>query len=94
MAGAKETAIGIASVLGLEDSPNPFLLTFQGQLLAEAADIIQLTVAECRDAGIQLSRLELDPDLFDELEGDIDVPLRLCPDLVGGVRFVRGSTDR
>lgn len=91
MAGAKETAIGIASVLGSEHSPDPFLLTFRGQVLEEAAEIIQFVLAECRDAGIMLSRIDLDPELFDELEDKLDVPTRLSLDLEAGARFVRGD---
>lgn len=91
MAGAKETAIGLATVLGSPHSPNPFLLTFRDQVLADAAEIIELTVAECRDAGIQLVRVELEADLFSELGQRLDVPVRLAPDLHGGVRFFRKS---
>ncbi|WP_152980356.1 hypothetical protein [Tsuneonella troitsensis] len=91
MSGARETAIGIATVLGSKNAPNPFLLTFQNQVLAEAGEIVRLTVAECRDAGIALTRLELDRDLFGELEGKVDLPIRYCPDLAAAVRFVRPS---
>ncbi|NTZ42884.1 hypothetical protein G7A66_07240 [Altererythrobacter sp. SALINAS58] len=91
MAGQKETAIGIATALASEHSPNPFPLSFRGQSLQEAADLVQLVVAECGDAGIKLARLELDPELFEVLEQRLIVPVRPDYRLQGSVRIFRFS---
>ncbi len=92
MAGIKETAIGIAAVLASKHGPNPVALTFKGQSLDEAADLVELVTAECGDTGIRLVRLELDPELFDVLEAKLILPMRPDPELAGAVRFYR-KTD-
>lgn len=89
MASAKEAAIGIATLLASEHAPNPVPLTFRGQSLEEAADLVLLITAECEDAGIPLQRLELDPELFVVLEHQLIIPMRPDPNLEGGVRFFR-----
>ncbi len=40
MAGMKETAIGIATLLASKHGPNPAVLTFKSQSLDEAADLV------------------------------------------------------
>ena len=47
MSGPKEIALGVASVLGIKKLPNPLVITFQGQPLREAADIVRMIVSEC-----------------------------------------------
>ena len=89
MAGPREIALGVAAVLGSEHGPNPVPLTFRGQSLQDAADLVQLIMAECGDAGILLEGLELDPELFSVLEGKLVLPLRPDPRLEGVVNFYR-----
>ncbi len=89
MASVEEMAIGIATLLASEHAPNPVPLTFRGQSLEEAADLVLLATAECGDAGIPLQRLELDPELFAVLEHKLFIPMRPDPTLEGGVRFYR-----
>lgn len=91
MAGPKETAIGIATILASEHAPNPVPLIFRGQSLQEAADLVYLVMSECEDAGIPLQRLELDPELFRILEGELLMPMHPNPMLEGGVRFYRAT---
>ncbi len=92
MAGSKETAIGIAMVLASEHAPNPVSLTIRGQTLQEAADLVYLVTAECGDAGIPLSRLELDPELFAVLEQELAIPMRPDAKLEGSVNFYRSNS--
>lgn len=89
MAGARETALGIAAVLGSEHAPNPVPVTFGGQSLQEAAEFVQLITAECGDACISLDRLELDPELFKVLEGKLLLSMHPDPRLEGSVQFYR-----
>lgn len=63
MAGPREVALGIASVLGKSGLPNPLLISCRGQTLDEAASIVEAIVSECDDAGVGIDKLELDSDL-------------------------------
>lgn len=69
MANAKEVALGIASALGSEHAPDPLPISFRGQSLSEASTIVLAILAECRDAGIALDRVQLDPELYREATG-------------------------
>ncbi len=91
MVSAKETALGIAAVLGSDQGPNPLPITFRGQSLQEAADLVQLVIAECGDAGIPLDKLELDPEFFEVLVGRLELPLRPDVRLQGCVKFYRSG---
>jgi hypothetical protein len=62
MANAKEVALGIASALGSEHSPEPLPINFRGQALPEAAAIVIAILQECRDADIALNRVVMDPE--------------------------------
>ncbi len=50
MAGIKETAIGVATLLASGQTPSPAPLTCKGQSLQEAADLFQLVTAESGNA--------------------------------------------
>ena len=51
MAGSKEVALGVASAVGKKGLPNPLVITFRGQLLSEAADVVR---GLCRAPGTML----------------------------------------
>jgi hypothetical protein len=68
MAGSKEVALGVASVLASPNAPDPFPLSFCGQTLSDAADIVLAIIRECEDAGSPIGRIEMDPDLFEEVK--------------------------
>ena len=89
MAGREEIGIGVATLLASGQAPDPLPHSFRGQTLEEAGALVLQVLAECRDAGIGIARLDLDPDLFREVGDDIHVPVRPVRDLVGGVRFYR-----
>lgn len=89
MAGGEEIGIGVATLLASQHGPDPLPLSFRGQSLEEAGSIILHILAECRDAGIAIARVELDPDLFRQIGEDVHVPVRPIEDLVGEVRFYR-----
>lgn len=63
MAGPKEIALGVASVVGTKGLPNPLVITFRGQPLREAADIVRMIVSECADTGVVVETIEIDQDL-------------------------------
>ena len=90
MVGPKEIGLGIAAVLGSQHGPNPLPPSFKGQTLSEAGDIILAVLRECRDAGVAIARLEVDPDLFQMIERGVDVPLRAASELNGEAQFWRG----
>lgn len=74
MANAKEVALGIASVLGSEHAPDPLPISFKGQSLLEAGTIVLAIIAECRDAGIALDRVQMDPELYREVTARAEAP--------------------
>ena len=89
MPGPHEIAIGIASVLGKPGLPNPMTITFRGQSLESAADIVRAIVSECADASIRIQKIELDADLHRHLiEHGYSATVHLVPQarLVGEIR--------
>lgn len=89
MTGPHEIALGIATVLGQPGLPNPMIISFRGQSLESAAEVVMAIISECEDAGIGIAKIELDPELHNNLaEGDysIAVTLRACDDLFGEIK--------
>lgn len=80
MAGAREIGIGIARALSLDSGPNPFALSFKGETVAEAAEIVSSILRECEDAAIQLEEIRLDPELFDQVRGQSGTTFSLVKD--------------
>ena len=96
MAGPHEIALGIASILGKPGLPNPMSISFRGQSLESAAEVVRAIVSECADASIGIEKIELDGDLHRHMIGQRDhtnaVPLEACDNLVGEIRlFARQS---
>ena len=94
MAGPREIALGIASVLGKPGLPNPLTISFRGQTLDDGADIVRTITTECEDAGIAVTKIEADTELHQNLiaGGYVGaVPLVACDDLVGEVRLFAGQ---
>ena len=92
MTGLQEIALGIASVLQGSRAPEPLPVTFVGQSIKEAAELVRRIVGECRDAGIALHHVELDPELawyFRDQEESIDVPIVTNAELGSEARFFR-----
>ena len=91
MAGPHEIALGIASVLGKPGLPNPMIISFRGQSLESAAEVVRAIVSECRDVDIGIDKIELDPDLHLHMisgRGSSNaVSLLACDDLVGDIRI-------
>ena len=90
MAGPKEVALGVASVLGKKGLPNPLIVTFRGQPLREAADIVRMIVSECDDAGIVIKKIETDQDLEQHISANGyggSVPLVVKHDLLGEIKL-------
>ena len=97
MAGPKEIALGIASVLGKPGLPDPMTISFRGQTLDEGTQIVRAIITECEDAGIRVAKVEADVDLHKNLmaEGyEGAVPLLACVDLLGEIRVFAGGHDR
>ena len=89
MAGPREIALGIATVLGKPGLPNPMTVSFRGQSLNEGAYIVRAIITECDDAGIRVAKVEADTELHQTLiaQGyDSAVPLLASDDLVGEIR--------
>jgi hypothetical protein len=59
MAGPREIALGIASVLGKPGLPDPLLISFRGQTVDDAFSVVLAIVAECEDAGLAVAKIEL-----------------------------------
>lgn len=93
MAGREEIGIGVATLLASMHAPNPLPFSFRGQTVEEAGAIVISILAECRDAGVEIVRIEIDPDLFREIGDDIHLPVRPVADLLGEVRFYRRVSD-
>ncbi len=89
MAAAQEIGIGMASLLAMDAGPEPLPLSFRGQTLDEAGEIVLAILAECKDAQISLNRVEGDPHLCRHIVRDVHVPLRANPQLVGEMLFYR-----
>ena len=96
MAGPHEIALGIASVLGKPGLPNPMTISFRGQSLESAAEIVRAIIAECDDANIGIEKIELGPELRRQIVGArgyrTAVPLVPLDDLRGEMRvFAEGE---
>ena len=63
MAGPYEIALGIASILGKPGVPNPLMVSFRGQTLESAAEIVEAIVSECEDAALTIEKIELESEL-------------------------------
>ena len=91
MAGPHEIALGIASVLGKPGLPNPMIITFRGQTLDDAAEIVRAIISECDDADIRIDKIELDAELHRHMIGGRGysnaVRLVACDDLFGEIRL-------
>lgn len=89
MAGPHEIAIGIASVLGKPGVPNPLMVSFRGQTLESAAEIVEAIVSECEDAALGIEKIELESDLKRTLVGlkyEGAVPLVTVDGSIGEIR--------
>lgn len=64
MAGPHEIALGIASVLGKRGMPNSPPISFRGQTLDGAAEVVNAIISEYSDADIRIAKIELDPGLY------------------------------
>ena len=91
MAGPHEIALGIASVLGKPGLPNPMTISFRGQSLESASEVVRAIMSECDDAGIGIEKIELDPDLHRHMTNERGhtnaVPLVGDEDLVGEMKL-------
>ena len=91
MAGPHEIALGIASILGKPGLPDPMPVSFRGQSLESAAEVVRAIISECDDAGIGIDKIELDPELHRHRIGGRGysnaVHLVSCDDLVGDMRL-------
>ena len=90
MAEVKEVALGVASVVGKKGLPNPLIVTFRGQPLREAADIVRMIVSECDDAGIVIKKIEIDQDLEAHISSNGyggSAPLVVKHDLLGEMKI-------
>ena len=63
MAGPHEIAIGIASILGKPGVPNPLMVSFRGQTLESAAEIVEAIASECEDAALTVEKIEFESEL-------------------------------
>ena len=89
MAGPHEIAIGIASILGKPGVPTPLSVSFRGQTLESAAEIVEAIVSECEDAALAIEKIELESDLRRTLVGRKyagAVPLVTVDGSVGEIR--------
>ncbi len=91
MANSEEVALGIASIVASVHAPNPVPIMLRGQSLPEAAYIIWKVVDECAAAGLGLEKIELDPELFEEVRLHRPVEVRLVNNahLIGEAHFFR-----
>jgi hypothetical protein len=90
MAGPHEIALGIASIVGKSGVPNPMPISFLGQSLDGAAEVVKAIISECDDAGIVIDRIELDRELHRNIvEGGHAGSIRLVvsDDLIGEMRL-------
>lgn len=89
MAGPKEIALGIASVLGKPGLPDPMTISFRGQTLDEGAHIVRAIITECEDAGLRVTKVETDVELHRNMIAQGyggAVPILACHDLSGEIR--------
>ena len=97
MAGPHEIALGIASVLGKPGLPNPLTVSFRGQSLDSATEVVNAIISECDDAAIGLDKIELDAELHQHIVGgrgySRTVRLVACAELVGEIRMFAKTID-
>jgi hypothetical protein len=90
VAGPHEIALGIASVLGKPGLPNPMMISFRGQSLESAAEVVSAIISECSYADIGIDKIELDPELHQHMIGrrayNKSVHLTACDDLIGEMK--------
>ena len=92
MSGPHEIALGVASILGRPGSPNPLLISFRGQTIDSAAEIVEAIVSETGDAGIAIAKIELDAELYRRtMARGYTGPARLirCDELMDEIRVHR-----
>ena len=92
MAGLREIALGLATALQSPGVPDPLPVTFWGESLVDAAELLALVARECSDAGVPLRRVEVDPVLARYLRDSrrvVGVPVAANPELSGEARFFR-----
>jgi hypothetical protein len=95
VANYKEVALGIASAVASEHSPDPLPLLLKGQELPEAAKIVLAVIDECEQAGIRLARVAMDPDLYSEVQPHLPPSVKAMSDadLRCEVRFFKSDRD-
>ncbi len=69
MAGMREMALGIASALRSDATPNPLPVELWGYAPEDAARLLKYIIGECRDAGIAVEQVAADPIVVQELSG-------------------------
>jgi hypothetical protein len=95
VANYKEVALGIASAIASEHSPDPLPLLLKGQELPEAAKIVLTVIDECEQAGIRLARVDMDRELYSEVQSHLPPSVRATSntDLRCEVRFFKSHRD-
>ena len=89
----QEIGLALATALALDYTPDPMPLTFGGQNdVSERAQIVLAVLDECEDAGVELARVELSPELYAEVRQWTDGgPVTSNPNLHGEARFYRSK---
>lgn len=67
VAGIKEMALGIASVLRSGSAPNPLPIDFKGYAPDDGAEFLRYLADECADAGILIKEVRADPAYVHQL---------------------------
>lgn len=67
MAGIREMALGIASVLRSGSAPNPLPVDLWNYAPDDGADLLRHIVDECADAGIAVKEIRVDPAYVHQL---------------------------
>lgn len=70
MAGIREIALGLTSVLISSRQPDPLPVTLKGQSLADVALLIRSVIRECADTDVPLRKVEIGTDLLRRLLND------------------------
>jgi len=86
----------VAKVLSSQSDPNPLHLSFRGESVSEAAEIVLAVLHGCADADIQLELVELDGELFRQVTADahLGVPVAKSDTLQSEARFTRPSLKK
>ena len=64
MAGIREIAIGVATVLQCSAEPEPLPLDLRGQSVDDAIFLMKQVIDECADAGLALHEVRFDTNLW------------------------------